>query len=501
MTKTNFEKLVRWDADYYKELTDDDCIVCLTEREVYLVGQIIDMIKWSNTRWVGNLLGLDFDAIAGALEYKLSERMTCQNITTLLQKITQLEAKIDYVFNETVVNEGDTPFSPDTTVMDDVFTPEEMQTGDMAVQADICDNDGKSAIYGAVSEVVRYIVGLNTDLLQRFEQSVGNLAEQAETLLSAFPPTDLLAVDEVAKYTAFLTQELQEEYEATVDEELIQTTICDIFCIASANNCTLTMWDIYNYFGSKVDPTFTNAALTYANLVNFAFTGTFAGDMYFHYLCYFQLASAAFNGAVTGDGLEAYERQIAAGFNSPDADWMIHCVECPPLYRLYTVDFSLGMDEFTFLVAPGGSSCPGLTLGTLTSGRITGVHCGAQNAIGVTMPLETDWRIRGIKLHLERRNGQENGGQDYETVTMVRAVGNANFIQGGFRENGIIERCGYMTVAPNYRDGGSALEIRMGVFYDADPLSEIFLDKVEMLFEMNYAPDRAIISYDGNICV
>jgi hypothetical protein len=384
--------------------------------------------------------------------------------------------------------------------MDDVFTPEQMQTGDMVVQADICDNDGKSAIYGAVNQVVRFITQLNQDFLEQIEQDFGNLAEQMDTVLGAFPPTDVIAADELAKWTQFIVEELQEEYAATVTEELIQETICDIFCIASANNCTLTMWDIYNYFGSKVSPTLSNAATTFFDLVQFALIGTFSGNEYYYYMCYFQLASAAFAGMVTGNGLEAYERQIAAGFNSPDADWMIHCIDCPPLYRLYTVDFSLGMDEFTFLVAPSGSSCVGLVLGTQTGGRIKGAHCGAQNAIGITTPMDNNWRLRGVKLYLERRNGQENGGQDYETVTMVRAAGNANFIQGGFRENGVIERCGFMAAAPLYRDGGSALEIRMGVFYDADPLSEIFLDKVEMLFEMNYAPDRAIVNYDGNIC-
>jgi hypothetical protein len=491
MSKTNFEKLVRWDADYYKSLTDDDCIVCLTEREVYIIGQITDMLRWKRTRWIGDILGLDFDLIASNLEYKLSERMTCQNITTLLQKITQLEAKIDYVFNETVVNEGDTVYDPETTVMDDVFTPEQMQTGDMAVQAETCDEDGKHQIYGAVSQLVRYIVGKNTDLLQQFEQGVGNLAEQAETLLSAFPPTDLLAVDEVAKYTAFLTQELQEEYEATVDEELIQEVICDIFCIAVANNCRLTMWDVYNYFGSKVDPTFSNAALTYANLVGFAFTGTFSGDMYFHYLCYFQLASAAFSGVATGDGLKDYELQIAAGFNSPDADWMLFCTDCPQLYRKYTVDFAFGLAEWT------------IDTGTLESGRMRGADGGSVCTIELNWnDFDPAWEIRAMKVFLERIGGTSSSSD--QTVLKAREIANSNTSSRDYQNsngqpNGLLEPCGSLGLSPAYDSNFVQLMVFARV-HDPSDVSEIYISKIEILFSVLNAPERAIITDDGDLC-
>jgi hypothetical protein len=488
---TNFKKLVRWDADYYKGLTEDDCIVCLTEREVYLVGQIIEVLTWASTRWLGDITGLDFKAISAQLEHKLSERMTCQNITTLLQKITQLEAKIDYVFNETVVNEGDTVFNPDTTVMDDISTPEEMQTGDMAVQAEVCDNDGKNQIYGAVSQVVRYIVGLNTDLLQRFEQAVGNLAEQAETLLSAFPPTDLLAVDEAAKYTAFLTQELQEEYEATVDEELIQDTICDIFCIAVANNCKLTMWDIYNYFGSKVDPSFTNAALTYANLVNFAFTGTFSGDMYFHYLCYFQLASAAFTGAVDGNGLETYERQIAAGFNSPDADWMIHCIECPPMWRKITYDFFI-QNEWE-LDTLGIASTKGEFVGGRWKGTLTQFD---QKNIQITnSEIEPDMQLVATAVYVEIVGTTSgNSGIVIGRPTEDSGTGQITIDTiSGLPSNDSSRFCQHRITTPFYWTGLTQIGVGFNAFNTGDAV-DVYIDKIELYYNMNHAPERAIIT-------
>jgi len=497
MTKTNFDKLVRWDADYYKSLTDDDCIVCLTEREVYLVGQILDMLRWKNTRWVGNLIGLDFDLIASNLEYKLSERMTCQNISTLLEKITTLENKIDYVFNSTATDNGDTPPTESTPAWDET-TPEEFAE-EFSISTDGCDTDDKDAIYAGIYQLVRYVNQVNIDALQSMSQ-LGNLASQIDKLISA-ATGGLTPFDEVASYVEFLMTELIDEYEATVDEALLETVTCDLFCIAIDSNCTINLSDVINYYGSKIGSTALDLTNSLLNVMQFAATGTFSGDEYFYFMTTFQFITVALTDHFFDvDSMENYKTQILAGMNSPDNDWTLLCDECPPIYRLLTHNFAYGMGEFEFLIAPGGSSCPGDTLGIVESGRIKGVHCGAQNAIGVTMPLDTTDRLRGVKLYLERRNGITNGTYDQETVTMVRAAGNVNFIQGGFRENGVIERCGRNAVAPYYHTTGTALEIRIGVFYDADPLSEIFLDKVELLFEPNHAPDRAVIIYDDNIC-
>jgi hypothetical protein len=498
MSKTNFEKLVRWDADYYKELTDDDCIVCLTEREVYIIGQITDMLRWKRTRWIGDILGLDFDLIASNLEYKLSERMTCQNIGTLLQKIEQLESKIEYIFNETVINEGDTIFEPDTTVMDDVFTPQEMQNGDMAVQADVCDNDGKSAIYGATNQLVRYISQVNQDFLEQIEQNFGNLAEQIETVLSAFPPTDIVAADEVAKWTQFIVEELQEEYAATVTETLIQETICDLFCIAVANNCNLTMWDVYNYFGSKVSPTLSNAASTFLDLVQFALIGTFSGNEYYYYMCYFQLASSAFAGLVTGDGLKAYERQLAAGFNSPDADWMIHCIDCPPMYRLYVSDFSFGLNEW---VIANDTAAPNPPLGELVSGRLQGTlnAAGTQKVVGILWnDFDPTWRIVGGKFYHEQVNA--TGSSQNTRIMRYRQTADSNTgastpISSTGVSNGAFEPC---VMELTYNDDNRQLVIQLTVLDDVD--SQCYLDKVELLFDMNYAPARAIVTEDADLC-
>lgn len=47
---TNKTKLIQWDTEFYNSLSDDDCLVCLSEKQKYVLGQILEPIKWS-TRW------------------------------------------------------------------------------------------------------------------------------------------------------------------------------------------------------------------------------------------------------------------------------------------------------------------------------------------------------------------------------------------------------------------------------------------------------------------
>jgi len=494
---TNFDKLVRWDADYYKELTDDDCIVCLTEREVYIIGQIIEVIKWSKTRWIGDLLGLDFDLIASNLEYKLSERMTCQNITKLLDKIASLEDKIDYIFNSTTVDNGDT-IPDENTPAWDVTTPEEFAE-EFSVSTDGCDDDDKSAIYAGIFQLVRYVNQVNIDALQSLSQ-IGNLASQIDKLISA-ATGGLTPLDEVAAYVDFLVNELLEEYEATVTEELLETVTCDLFCIAVNSNCTINMSDVINYYGSKIGSTALDLTNSLLNVMQFAATGTFSGDEYFYFMTTFQFITVALTDHFFDvSSMMNYKTQILAGMNSPDADWMLLCDECPPLYRLLTQNFAYGMGDFTFRTVVGGA-CDGITLGFQDGNRLKGVYCTPAHRIEIEMPMEQSWRLRGVRLYLERRNGIGHGSGDFENIVVDRvSSGDATLLQGGFRENGVIERGGCMTLSPLYVTDGQMLIIKLGVYYDLDPLSEIFLDKVEMLFELNYAPDKAVIHLDGNIC-
>jgi hypothetical protein len=489
MSKTNFEKLVRWDADYYKELTEDDCIVCLTEREVYIIGQITDMLRWKRTRWIGDILGLDFDLIASNLEYKLSERMTCQNLSNLVEKIEQLELKIDYIFNETTINEGDTLPTLETLPYD-VTTPEQFAE-EFSIATESCDEEDKHELYSGIRQFVNYVHNANIDALQKIQQA-GNLAAQSKRLISGIPVLGLLPFDEIADYTAFIIDELLDEYEATVDETLLETVTCDLFCIAVASDCNFRLSDAINYYGSKIGTTALDLTASLANVVQFALTGTFSGDQYFYFMTTFQfIAVAVADSYFSVNGMDSYMLQVAAGMNSPDADWMLLCDECPQLYRLHTTNFAYGLGEWT------------IDTGTLESGRMRGADGGSVCTIELNWnDFDPTWEIRAMKIYYERIGGTSSASD--QQIGKAREIANSNtssrdYFNSNGTPNGISTACGSLGLSPAYDSNFVQLMVFARV-NDPSDVSDIYIDKIEILFSINHAPLDAVVTDDGELC-
>ena len=504
LTTHQIETLTRWDADYYKSLTDDDCIVCLTEREVYLLGQIIEQLTWSNTRWIGDKSGLDFKAIAGNLEYKLSERMTCENLSSILttvinlqETVTELQSTVNIIYNETMPGADIPIFDAETTTVSDTHTPQELS--DFGVTADTCDTAGKDATYGAVSQLVRYINQVNIDLLERVNQA-GNLPDQIARLISAIPVLGLLPIDEIFSWAQFIATELEDEYNATVDEALLQSVICDLFCIAVANNCHLDFNDVYNYFAGKVSPTLGHATTTFLSLVQFGTTGTFAGDDYFYYFCYFQLTTVGLGQFFFGvNSLNDYAYQARAGLNSPDNDWEIFCLDCPPLYRLYTHDFEQGQLGWE-IDTLGVSTTDGVWDGNRWKGTLNQFN---EYVIQIKLPHTSTWRIRGAALYMTRQNGLSDGSRDTCRVrirpTVDSNTGSTDIVTGSFLPNGEVIECDERTASPFYWTGANQLNVACTVAENGGA-GMVYLNKIEILYELLYAPLGAVITEDDNIC-
>jgi len=474
---TNFKKLIRWDADYYKLLSEKECTLCLTEREVYLLSECIHAIRWIGTRWIGDITGIDFDKVASDLQYKLEESVSCQKITQLAEQMNSLQLTVNNLnntLNNYVDPAPDAPPITQDTVLSDAMPASDLTSHGTTI--DGCDNDDKDALYGAISQVVRYIHEVNMQILIDLGQSAGNIVEQSQTLLGAFPPTDLVAADDLTKYINFLIDELKEEYESTVDEELLQTTICDLFCIAVANGCNTNMYDIFNYFGSKLDPTFTNFASTYLQIVQFAAIGSFTGDMYFHYMCYFQLASVAIGQATGFDTQRNYDLQIAAGQNSPDNDWTLFCDECPALYRLYEWDFTkqgqgdsykalgFNVSEGTFVAGSGWFHNPSNSIVT----------------IGIDLPIGIDILSFGIQTNVApsqrtvefrvTKNSSTGGqganmtsGAEYNSCANVAGAISSNKVEWAIRMGGTtpfyIEKIAFVSNTDIYILGAISTEV------------------------------------------
>jgi hypothetical protein len=166
---------------------------------------------------------------------------------------------------------------------------------------------------------------------------------------------------------------------------------------------------------------------------------------------------------------------------------------CASEYKVWTWDFANGLGPFTID-----------TNGVYTGGRVKGTTQGDGDAdvLMLTMPFDPTWRIRSVRMHTERILGISNGADDYATFKMRPTVGSNtdsfNPIQGGFRPNGLDMRCNVMINPPFYWTGANQIWIAVSVSNNLDD-SEIYLDKVEIMFEADFAKG-GYITDDDDLC-
>lgn len=486
--KSNF-KALQWYSDFYNSRSDDECVICLTERQVYLIGIIIDSLGWS-TRWIGDISGLDLERIAADLEYRISERMSCQNLTTILNRIVSLEQQINITQQQIEAANGGEPLPTVNTTYDDAFdTPEEQATATWST--DGCDNTDKNEWWGGISALVNYINNVNIDALQYMAQAA-NIPEQLERLIAGIPLLGQLPVDELLGWAGFLVTELLEEYEATVDEELLEQTVCDLFCIAVANGCTLSMRDVLDYFADKVSSGgFLGVVEDLANVMQFALIGTFSGDQYFYYMCFFQLLAATITQGFFGfRPIEYYSIRIEAGMNDPSSDWELFCLECPTYYRVESHDFRTeGLGEWTID-----------TWGELTD---RGVEVTNQNGTTrvaqIERTVQSSWRFLGAKSYFFRE-GTSAGSLAWNfRVTPDTNTGGIQPTTSDCSELGQECSCTDDFGTPNWRDGFVQLRHFVSTIGNA-LVDDGGIQRVRIWYEIGYAPENAHLTTESPYC-
>jgi hypothetical protein len=199
------------------------------------------------------------------------------------------------------------------------------------------------------------------------------------------------------------------------------------------------------------------------------------------------------------NSLNDYAYQTRAGLNSPDHDWAIFCVDCPPLYRLYTHDFERGQLGWAIDTLSIANS-HGVWDGNRWKGTLTQFN---ERNIEIHLPHTSSWRIRGVGLHLTRENGLSDGSRDTCNVVMRPTSGSTTgqfvIVGQSFMPNGEIFECDERTSSPFYWTGANQLYVSAQVAQNGE-LGQIYINKIEILYELLYAPLGAVITEDSNIC-
>lgn len=476
MTKTNKKKLVSWDADFYNTLSDEYCIICVTEKQRYLLGETIRQVEWL-TRWVGDTSGLDLNAIAGELQYGIANMEYCINITEILTIVTQLNNKVDklQVDVDNIINNTNYDYpngaSLDTSISDVADTGYLNQP--LGNYTSACSSDAdRDALYGGCVALAEYMVQKITDLLELIDATSGQVSEIWERIVAAIPVVETLPVDEIAGTVNFFADHSLEAWNGVVTDERKKNLACLFYCYASSNGtCSLSLHDVVDLLGGKVsifgDLMYVDMHVAIVAMI----TTTVVDDTLFYGLLSLMLVFVA-QGQTFLDvnSFRLFELSFLAGTNSPDNDWSLFCTDCPTYYRVYEHDFSNGAGDFTIIT------------GDVFSTGVYGLDDGDSKLAYISLTTPQAITLTAFQMEINRVGGIQNGSDDTQFMQLYsQPVGGT--LQHSFHEsfgtNGIQTRCNNPVGTPV----GSLMYI--GARVTDSPSSDIIIRRVKIWMPSN----------------
>jgi hypothetical protein len=415
---TNYDKLVRWDADWYKSLSEDECIICLTEKQIYLIGQVLDQIAWSRTRWAGDKSGLDFKAILGELEYNLSN---CNDICDLVADCVENDIDVQLAIELVIRELG---FTNATTGNPDV--PPQAPIGGVRMSGDMLPVDYDCSVSSKNMAVARSIVqSINvaiTDWLEVIEL-ITNPAELATEISDNVEGLSYV-VGTSLEIAAWVQDTVAEFYSASYTESAEDEIACAIFC-ALEDNCTLSFQELIDIYADLAGEIIPDQDDLYAMVEFFITLGASIDTTTVAIIHLFVLHMMRFGGAFGWSGIGSFESDIRAWVQMDDFTYAdCDCTtETPDTYWYLEANFEISSNGWFMQNGTGRDG-----------GGIIGVSSGGNLRVTMRYPdLGASYTLEQFAVLNQR---QATGGTPSGTDTDTSATWpNANYT-GTVAQNG-----------------------------------------------------------------
>lgn len=187
---------------------------------------------------------------------------------------------------------------------------------------DGCDDD---IIFGMCVQLVEFADRLIKDLFEQLDAS--QLASvNVGYIIKLIPVLETLPLDEAFEFTNKVVNDMEIAYLSASTQLLKDEIACDLFCIAKANDCVLTLEAVRDYYQEKADIVFSYDDV-FAFIVDFT-NGTFIGNAVYYgmNILFFQIF--VFGGKFLEYYFRDYLRVIQSMYNDPNSDWSTLCDEC-----------------------------------------------------------------------------------------------------------------------------------------------------------------------------
>lgn len=340
---TNFKKLVGWYLPEYNKLSDEGCLVCLTEKEKYLLGQMTRQLTWL-TRWDNPQDDVlpDLYELQGRLDYKMSENSCIDICELIIECINDPEsgvsdAILNLVGNSTLAQSRDAAQAENGKNLTGSSNP-------------TCDLD---ILFGQSLQMVEYFDQVNRDVLEIIEV-VTNQAELIADIIGNLTGPDELSIDVILDWVAYVQDSILENYDAQVTQTYLEDVACEIFCIARDQNCAITPTLLYDVFRARLSASVTIESLI-EDTLNYLVSGLWSGTEIADFMYFAQFAFRAQVGRFVGKiAWSDVELRLAVYANDPNSDWSLLC-DCPTEWESI-IDFTESQHGFSFLI--GSDSDP-----------------------------------------------------------------------------------------------------------------------------------------------
>ena len=211
------------------------------------------------------------------------------------------------------------------------------------VDKEIAENCDPDAVYGMVTQMIDFMHLAITDFFHVLVASV-NFTQKLAVMIGEIPIVGSITVEDIAEFVAFITEDCQENYDASYTEQFAQETKCEVFCMVM-DDCTLTMGDMMDMFWAHFQQDV--RAMSFYDAMEFLANGTWGGtewaNVMFAFLTYCLNAGSEWMGL----NPEFYNQMMKSFWNDPNGDWAVLCDDC--VCGDWQQRFSFGLDDYDFV--------------------------------------------------------------------------------------------------------------------------------------------------------
>lgn len=206
-------------------------------------------------------------------------------------------------------------------------------------------------VFGMTTQLVDLINTISLTILDRFVASL-NSAGNLGYLIEAIPVIGELPIDDILTFVQTVAVQINTEYQASADVQLLEDIACDLMCIGM-EDCDLTFQEIRDYYSSKIDPIIQYDTMEEL-VLNIVANGWF-GDQSVYIIHFFIIQLVVIGGEITGIDANRIIKTVSSYYNDPNPDWDTICDDCPETW-CEVLDMTESQHGFVFDTISGSQA-------------------------------------------------------------------------------------------------------------------------------------------------